>query len=93
MTGIAIMIAIILSHVQRAAVHLVQPDAQNLNATLLGPSAHHLLGTDQPGRDTWTRLLYGRRGHADRVLAVLFPFTLGIILGSLAGYSAAGSTP
>ena len=52
-----------------------------------GFSAHHLLGTDQEGRDTFTRLLYG--GRVDlRVafIAVLFPFVLGTILGSLAGY-------
>jgi peptide/nickel transport system permease protein len=63
------------------------PDTQNLLATLQGPSAHHLLGTDQLGRDVWSRLLYG--GRADlRVafIAVLFPFVLGTVLGSLAGY-------
>ncbi len=63
------------------------PNAQNLNATLLGPSAHHLLGTDQLGRDTWTRLLYGTRLDLRiAFLAVLFPFCLGCILGSVAGY-------
>ena len=63
------------------------PITQNLNATLLGPSAHHLLGTDQLGRDIWTRLLYG--GRLDlriAFIAVLFPFVLGTVLGSLAGY-------
>ncbi len=37
------------------------PIVQNLNDTLQRPSAHHLLGTDQLGRDTFTRLLYGAR--------------------------------
>ena len=61
--------------------------AQNLNETLLGPSAHHLLGTDQLGRDTFTRLLYGLRLDLRiAFIAVLFPFVLGIVLGSLAGY-------
>jgi peptide/nickel transport system permease protein len=63
------------------------PIAQNLNETLLGPSAHHLLGTDQLGRDTFTRLLYGLRLDLRiAFIAVLFPFVLGIVLGSLAGY-------
>ncbi len=63
------------------------PIVQNLNDTLQRPSAHHLLGTDQLGRDTFTRLLYGARVDL-RVgfIAVLFPFCLGTILGSLAGY-------
>jgi peptide/nickel transport system permease protein len=63
------------------------PIAQNLSGTLLGPSGHHLLGTDQLGRDIFTRLLYGLRlDLAVGLLAVLFPFTLGVVLGSLAGY-------
>jgi len=63
------------------------PIVQNLNDTLQRPSAHHLLGTDQLGRDTFTRLLYGARVDL-RVgfIAVLFPFCLGTILGSVAGY-------
>ncbi|HEY2313898.1 MAG TPA: ABC transporter permease [Streptosporangiaceae bacterium] len=63
------------------------PDAQNLNDTLQGFSAHHLLGTDQEGRDTFTRLLYGGRIDLQvAFIAVLFPFVLGTILGSVAGY-------
>jgi peptide/nickel transport system permease protein len=87
MAGIVI-IAVILA-LAAAAPWLTpyNPNAQNLNATLLGPSAHHLLGTDQLGRDTWTRLLYGLRLDLRiAFLAVLFPFCLGTILGSLAGY-------
>ena len=63
------------------------PIAQNLNESLLGPSARHWLGTDQLGRDTFTRLLYGLRLDLRiAFIAVLFPFVLGIVLGSLAGY-------
>jgi peptide/nickel transport system permease protein len=87
MSGTAI-IAVVLA-LAAAAPWLTpyHPNAQNLNATLLGPSAHHLLGTDQLGRDTWTRLLYGLRLDLRiAFLAVLFPFCLGTVLGSLAGY-------
>jgi len=63
------------------------PTAQDLNASLLGPGAHHLLGTDQLGRDTFTRLLYGLRLDLRiAFIAVLLPFCLGTVLGSLAGY-------
>jgi peptide/nickel transport system permease protein len=63
------------------------PITQNLNATLLGPSAHHLLGTDQLGRDVFTRLLYGLRNDIRiAFIAVLFPFCIGIVLGSISGY-------
>jgi peptide/nickel transport system permease protein len=63
------------------------PITQNLNATLLGPGAQHLLGTDQLGRDEFSRLLYGLRNDMRiAFIAVLFPFCIGIVLGSLAGY-------
>jgi peptide/nickel transport system permease protein len=63
------------------------PNTQDLQHTLQGPSGQHLLGTDQLGRDVWTRLLYGARVDL-RVafLAVVFPFVLGTTLGCLAGY-------
>jgi peptide/nickel transport system permease protein len=63
------------------------PITQNLNTTLLGPTAQHLLGTDQLGRDEFSRLLYGLRNDMRiAFIAVLFPFCIGVVLGSVAGY-------
>jgi peptide/nickel transport system permease protein len=87
MSGIAIMTIVLAMSIAAPLIAPYNPNVQNLNATLLGPSAHHLLGTDQLGRDTWTRLLYGTRLDLRiAFLAVLFPFTLGTVLGSVAGY-------
>ena len=85
--GLTITIIILGMAVFAPLITHYNPIAQNLNATLQGPSAKHWLGTDELGRDIWTRLLYG--GRVDlRVgfIAVLFPFCLGTVLGSLAGY-------
>jgi peptide/nickel transport system permease protein len=64
------------------------PDTQDLLNILAPPgTAGHLLGTDQLGRDTLARLLYG--GQVDlriAFLAVLFPFAVGTVMGCLAGY-------
>lgn len=51
------------------------------------PSSEHWLGTDQYGRDLFSRMLYGARyslaiGICSQLLAVI----IGVILGSLAGY-------
>jgi peptide/nickel transport system permease protein len=63
------------------------PIKQDLTATLANPSSKHLLGTDQLGRDTLSRLIYGARTDLKvGFLAVLFPFIIGTFLGSLAGY-------
>jgi peptide/nickel transport system permease protein len=85
--GLTITVIIIGMAVFAPLITHYNPIAQNLNDTLQGPSAKHWLGTDELGRDVWTRLLYG--GRVDlRVgfIAVLFPFCLGTVLGSLAGY-------
>ena len=87
MIGIGIMAVILAMAIAAPLIAPYNPNAQNLNATLLGPSAHHLLGTDQLGRDVFTRLLYGTQLDLRiAFIAVLFPFTLGTILGSVAGY-------
>ena len=54
---------------------------------LSGPSALHWLGTDELGRDTWSRVLYGGRTDLQvGVLAVLFPFFFGVFVGTVCGY-------
>ncbi len=64
-----------------------QPNAQDLTAILQGPSWHHLLGTDELGRDELTRLLYaGRTDLKIGILAVLFPFCFGTAIGTFAGF-------
>jgi peptide/nickel transport system permease protein len=63
------------------------PTHQDLNNILASPSAKHPLGTDQLGRDLFSRILYG--GRVDlRVafLAVLLPFLIGTTLGCISGY-------
>lgn len=51
------------------------------------PSAEHILGCDNLGRDLWTRLLYGGRASiALGVLGSLFAAIGGTIIGLIAGY-------
>lgn len=55
--------------------------------TLAGPSAEHLFGTDNLGRDIFTRVLHGGRASLTiGLLSVLFSGVIGVILGALAGY-------
>jgi peptide/nickel transport system permease protein len=87
MAGIGIIGVILFLVIAAPLFSHYNPDAQNLNATLQGFSGKHWLGTDQEGRDTWSRLLYGGRTDLRiAFIAVLFPFVLGTILGSVAGY-------
>jgi peptide/nickel transport system permease protein len=87
MAGIVILAVVVGLALAAPLITSYNPITQNLSESLLGPSRQHLLGTDQLGRDTFTRLLYGLRLDL-RIgfIAVLLPFVLGIVLGSLAGY-------
>ncbi|RUT43229.1 ABC transporter permease [Paenibacillus anaericanus] len=63
------------------------PSDQNLYAILQPPSSEHWLGTDQLGRDLFTRLIYAARTDLKiMVLAEIIPFCTGVFLGMLAGY-------
>ncbi len=54
-----------------------------------GEPAHiHLFGTDQQGRDLFTRVLYGARiSLTIGLLGVALTFVLGIVIGGIAGYA------
>lgn len=59
----------------------------NIRMISEGPSMEHFLGTDRQGRDVFTRLLYGTRiSLTIGVVAVSIYTTIGLVLGSLAGY-------
>jgi peptide/nickel transport system permease protein len=63
------------------------PVDQNLQGTLKPPSMKHLFGTDNFGRDVFTRVLYAAQIDL-RIgfLCVFFPWVLGTTLGGIAGY-------
>jgi len=62
-------------------------DKTNLREMYAPPSKEHILGTDELGRDVYTRLIYGARvslsvGLFSTAIATL----IGVTLGSVAGY-------
>ena len=63
------------------------PLDQDLGHVLAGPSAGHLLGTDELGRDILSRLLYGGQSTLLGVVEALLVFlVLGTTFGLAAGY-------
>jgi len=61
--------------------------ATNPVAALQAPSLHHLFGTDQVGRDVFSRVLYGARvSPLVALLVLVIACVVGIPLGVVAGY-------
>lgn len=63
------------------------PTDQNLDTILVDPSWSHLMGTDDLGRDVFSRLLYGAPiSLFASLLAVTIGFTVGVPIGVFAGF-------
>jgi len=63
------------------------PFALDIPARMSAPTAAHWLGTDQLGRDTFTRVLYGGRVALEiAAIGVSVSLFVGLVLGMLAGY-------
>ncbi|CAN5815124.1 ABC transporter permease [soil metagenome] len=64
------------------------PTQFDYNAILQPPSAEHLFGTDNFGRDVFSRVVWGARVDMQIALfTTLFPFVFGTFVGVLAGYA------
>ena len=65
----------------------VRPRAQDFDAILQPPSLAHLFGTDNLGRDIFSRVLYGARLDLTAGFVMTFvPMTYGVLIGAFAGY-------
>jgi len=66
---------------------LQNPLFQNYSVINAGPSLHHLFGTDDLGRDIFSRIVYGSRVSIEVSLgSLLIGFGIGAPLGMLAAY-------
>ena len=64
----------------------IDPNATDVAHRLAGPSAQHIFGTDQLGRDYFVRTLYGGRvSLLVGLLAMLTSLVIGIVVGTVAG--------
>jgi peptide/nickel transport system permease protein len=85
--GVSVLGTIVLLALLAPVVSWHSATEQDLLHILQGPSWSHPFGTDELGRDVWSRLVYGARTDLQvAFLAVLFPFTIGTAIGLVAGY-------
>ena len=63
------------------------PSDQDLSQRLAPPSSAHLLGTDDLGRDVFSRMVYGARvSMSVGFFAVIITIFIGVMLGMISGY-------
>jgi len=87
MIGLILLAILIFSAVFAPVLAPYDPYESNLPEALNGPSGAHIMGTDELGRDIFSRTLYGARiSLLVGVEAVALALTCGILLGALAGF-------
>ena len=85
--GLLVVLALATLSLLAPVLATHDPGAQALARRLAPPSAEHWLGTDELGRDVYSRLLYGGRITLGMVVAVVVLVApLGLVVGCVAGY-------
>lgn len=85
--GAILLLIIVAMAIFAPFVTKYDPTKQNMRNRLQGPSREHILGTDQFGRDIYSRVVYGARlslrvGFA----SISVSLVIGSLLGLIAGY-------
>jgi peptide/nickel transport system permease protein len=85
--GIGVVIAWLIVGILAPVLPISDPVAQNLSERLKSPSSAHWLGTDDLGRDIFSRLIWGARVSVPAGIAVILATGIvGCALGAIAGY-------
>jgi peptide/nickel transport system permease protein len=85
--GSAIMVAIALIAIFAPWIAPYDPFAQDFEAVLVPPELNHLFGTDNLGRDIFSRVIHGARVDLTiGIITTYVPMTYGVMLGAFSGY-------
>jgi peptide/nickel transport system permease protein len=88
LAGIAIgVLAVLVLISVFANLSPYSPTEQNPSNSLASPNSTHWFGTDELGRDLFTRILYGGRvSLAVGLVSTFLSIALGVLVGALSGY-------
>ena len=85
--GLIIIVLLVIIAIFGKFLMPYNPYHGKLTESLLPPSAHHLFGTDEQGRDVFSRVIDGAKiSLRVGVFAVAIALSIGLIVGSVAGY-------
>ncbi|WP_224544538.1 ABC transporter permease [Mesorhizobium sp. CA16] len=92
--GLALLVVIALAAILAPIIAPYAPTKLSIASRLHPPSLEHLFGTDDLGRDVFTRMLYAARTSLSVGFAVVvFSSVIGIVLGLTAGFFRKLDTP
>lgn len=91
LVGAAMMVVFVFCAVFADLITIYSPTATDAGLRLLHPGSGHALGTDQMGRDIFSRIIYGARislavGLGSTFLGSIFGVALGLASGYLGGW-------
>ena len=85
--ALAIVVLIVLAAVLAPLIAPYDPTEQSWSAVRKAPDLNHWFGTDEVGRDVFSRILYGARASlAAGVVSIAIAVLVGVPAGLLAGY-------
>jgi peptide/nickel transport system permease protein len=86
--GLVVLALFVVAAVAAPLIAPYDPEAFNGKAKFLAPSAHHLFGTDDVGRDIFSRVIFGTRYSLTAAIGILaFAAIAGTAVGLVAGYA------
>lgn len=85
--GIVVTLSLIVCALLAPAIAPYDPQKIGVGATSMGPSSDHIFGTDDLGRDMFSRVVYGSRiSLTVGFTSVFFGVTVATIIGIFSGY-------
>jgi ABC-type dipeptide/oligopeptide/nickel transport system permease subunit len=85
--GLVVALAFVLIAIFAPVLAPYDPGASDFTAALRGPSAKHLFGTDELGRDVLSRLIWSARVSMEAgVFSTLLALVIAVPIGLVAGY-------
>jgi ABC-type dipeptide/oligopeptide/nickel transport system permease subunit len=85
--GMVIIVLMVLAALLAPLITFFDPGKYNAAISREPPSLKHWFGTDQLGRDLYTRVVYGARVSLRvGMVSVLIALTVGLIAGAIAGF-------
>lgn len=87
MAGLLMIVLLVVTAIFSPLLTPYDYAAMDMKNMFAGPTAAHLFGCDDLGRDIFSRLLYGSRASLSMgILATFLATGIGVILGSVVGY-------